>query len=159
MTKWLILSLQYAMALFQKLLALLTRGEWPPFCSVLAIVEQDGRLLAIDRTDGQGIFLPGGFLKLMESPEQAIVREMQEETGFDVLPQRLLGAYAPKKQRIRSVILCYRCQLVGGSEQSSPEGGLLWIERSQAGAILHPLCRPCLADYETSLRKRNEPVR
>ncbi len=137
---------------FQKLLSLLTRGEWPPFCSALAIIEQNGKLLVIDRTDGQGIFLPGGFLKTTESPDQAIIREIREETGFDIVPQHLLAAYAPRAQRIKSVILCYVCSIAGGFEKSSPEGELLWLDRAQAAETLHAVCLPCLADYEQHLR-------
>ncbi len=154
MTKWIVLFLQAGMMAFQKLLSLLTRGEWPPFCSTLAVIEQDGKLLVIDRTDGQGIFFPGGFLKTWESPEQAIIREIREETGLDVEPLHLLGGYAPPQQRIKSVILCYVCTIVGGSEKNSPEGKLLWINREQGKDTLHSVCLPCLADYERYLRTK-----
>ena len=37
--------------------------------------------------------LPGGRLELGESVEQAVVREVREETGLDVAPLQLLGVY------------------------------------------------------------------
>lgn len=36
--------------------------------------------------------LPGGFLELNESPEEGIIREIREETGFHISNIRLLGA-------------------------------------------------------------------
>lgn len=149
--KYTILGLQAGLFFFQKLLSLLTRGEWPPFCSVLAVIEQNNELLVIDRTDGQGIFLPGGFLKTSESPDQAIIREIREETGLEVQPVFLLGAYAPQQQRIKSVILCYVCTVAGGKEKNSFEGDLLWISRDQAARKMHPVCLRCLWDYENHL--------
>lgn len=39
-----------------------------------------GRVYLIDRKDGRGWALPGGFIDAGETPQQAAVRELQEET-------------------------------------------------------------------------------
>ena len=153
--KFIILFLQALLASFQKLLSLATLGEWPPFCSTLAIIERDNELLVIDRTDGQGIFFPGGFLKTRETPEQAIVREIREETGLEIKPVHLLGAYALPKQKIKSVILCYACSIESGTIRNSSEGTLFWIDRTRAATILHKVCQQSLTDYE-NYRKSQE---
>jgi ADP-ribose pyrophosphatase YjhB (NUDIX family) len=39
-----------------------------------------GRVYLIERKDGRGWALPGGFIDVGETPEQAAIRELQEET-------------------------------------------------------------------------------
>lgn len=41
-----------------------------------------------------GIALPGGFVDIGESVEDALVREMKEETNLDVHIERILGVYS-----------------------------------------------------------------
>lgn len=56
------------------------------------VVVEDGRILLLNQdTDaGRSWSLPGGKLEAGETLAQALVREMKEETGLDVLPGRLL---------------------------------------------------------------------
>jgi 8-oxo-dGTP pyrophosphatase MutT (NUDIX family) len=62
--------------------------------SVTAVVfHEDGRVLAIRRED-DGRWVPsGGVVELDETPEQAVVREVLEETGVQVKPDVLTGVY------------------------------------------------------------------
>jgi ADP-ribose pyrophosphatase YjhB (NUDIX family) len=59
---------------------------------VRAVIFLDGRLVVTDETR-QGephAALPGGRVERWESLHEALVREVREETGLDVVPQRLL---------------------------------------------------------------------
>lgn len=56
---------------------------------VLAFVFDDrGRVLLIDQSGTKGWMVPGGALKPEESPSEAVVREIQEETGVTISPIR-----------------------------------------------------------------------
>jgi 8-oxo-dGTP diphosphatase len=63
-------------------------------CVGAVVHDAAGRLLLIQRGHdphrGQWS-LPGGRIEAGESPEQAVVREVHEETGLQVVPGRLVG--------------------------------------------------------------------
>ena len=62
--------------------------------SVCAVVLREGKVLLARHTygAGKGLFItPGGYLKNGESPEQAMCRELMEETGITAKPVKLLA--------------------------------------------------------------------
>ena len=66
--------------------------EQPPVST--AIIVDDGRVLMIRRRQREGKLLwafPGGGIEVGESPEQAAVRETDEEVGLEVKAVRILG--------------------------------------------------------------------
>ena len=58
-----------------------------------AIFDEDGRLLLQKRTDSGLWALPVGFSEVGETPAAGIAREVREETGLIVRPERLIGVY------------------------------------------------------------------
>ncbi len=54
----------------------------------------DGVVLIERKNSPHGWALPGGFVDVGETCEQAAVREMLEETGLDVILTGLLGVYS-----------------------------------------------------------------
>ncbi len=59
--------------------------------SARAIVLREGSLLLVDDRDGVRHVLPGGRLEDDETPEQALHREIAEETGWQIGGVRPLG--------------------------------------------------------------------
>ena len=55
--------------------------------SAVALIDRDGRVLLAQRPDGKSMSglweFPGGKVELGETPETALVRELEEELGFD----------------------------------------------------------------------------
>ncbi|WP_456384119.1 NUDIX domain-containing protein [Persephonella sp.] len=68
-----------------------------------------------------GLAIPGGFVDVGESVEQAVVREMKEETGLDVEIVRLLGVYSDpdRDPRFHTVSITFVCRATGEPVASS----------------------------------------
>ena len=65
-----------------------------PFLAASAAVIRDGRVLIVRRggTFGRGIYtLPGGVVEAGETLTDAVIREVQEETGVAIEPVALAG--------------------------------------------------------------------
>jgi mutator protein MutT len=101
--------------------------ERQTFPIVIALVrDEQGRLLIARRydeelPDGNGKWeLVGGKIEWNETPEQAIIREVKEETGLDVeivrLLPKLFNSYWKKKDgtEFKVILLPYECKIVGG---------------------------------------------
>lgn len=60
-----------------------------------AVIEYEGRIVLVERRDGK-LALPGGKKEVNESLEQALQREVREETGLRINPDyaRMIGVYS-----------------------------------------------------------------
>ncbi|MER6310779.1 NUDIX domain-containing protein [Streptomyces sp. NPDC001657] len=94
------------------------------------VVREDGRVLVIKRADNGAWEAPGGVLELDERPEEGACREVLEETGIKVEPERLTGVYKNMKRGV--VALVFRCRPVGGEERTSDESvDVRWFTRDE----------------------------
>ncbi|MER6301421.1 NUDIX domain-containing protein [Kitasatospora sp. NPDC001539] len=84
-----------------------------------AVVREDGRVLVIQRADNGTWEPPGGVLELGETVEDGVRREVFEETGLLVRPERLTGVYKNMNRGI--VALVFRCRVEGGQERTTDE--------------------------------------
>jgi 8-oxo-dGTP diphosphatase len=65
-----------------------------PYLAVSAAIFRDGKVLLVRRArpPAHGLYtLPGGGVELGETLEQAVIREVREETALDVAPMELVG--------------------------------------------------------------------
>ncbi len=75
----------------------------------------NGIVLIERKNSPYGMALPGGFVDIGESCENALVREMKEEISLDVEIIRLLGVYSDPKRdpRFHTVSAVYICKAYG----------------------------------------------
>lgn len=98
-----------------------------PFLAVDGIVEIydadrnfEGIVLIERLNPPQGLALPGGFVDIGETVENAVVREMKEELSLDVTIRSLLGVYSDPARDARAhiVSVVFVCKAYG-----RPQGG------------------------------------
>jgi 8-oxo-dGTP pyrophosphatase MutT (NUDIX family) len=134
---------------------------WKPSVTVAAIIERDGRFLLIEEETSEGIRInqPAGHLDPHESLEEAVVREVLEETAHDFHPEALVGMYMSRymsKSRGRDVTYL-RFTFCGkpGREHDRPlDHGILrtlWMTRDELAACQErhrsPIVLLCVDDY------------
>ncbi len=90
-----------------------------PALTVDAIILIDDKLLLIQRGNDpfKGYYaLPGGFVGYGERVEDAVEREVKEETGLDAEVQELMGVYsAPDRDpRGHTISVVFHLEVIGG---------------------------------------------
>lgn len=90
-----------------------------------ALIEQDGKLLLVQRKHEPFCScwnLPAGYVEADESPEDAVVREVFEETGLHVRVRGLQDVYYFEDDpRGSGILVMYSCDVVGGELSESSE--------------------------------------
>lgn len=90
--------------------------------AVAWIRDEDGRLLVVE-LHGAGLWgLPGGGIEPDETPEETVVRETFEETGYEVRVDGIGGVFGgPELHHTyvggdegAYVMIAYHCSIVGG---------------------------------------------
>ena len=74
-----------------------------------------GIVLIERKNEPHGVAIPGGFVDVGESVEEAVVREMKEEISLDVKIQKLLGVYSDplRDNRFHTASVVYICKAYG----------------------------------------------
>lgn len=91
--------------------------------TVGAVVRDAARHILVVRHLGWGRWsVPGGIIEPLETPANAVVRELWEETGLHVRPTRLVGVYGgdrcqtlyPNGDQICYVLTMFECTVLNG---------------------------------------------
>ena len=92
--------------------------------SVTALVLDEEERLLLARVANGGVWVaPGGAIDPDEAPQDAIVREVFEETGLHVEPLRFVGVFGGPEYRVRYangdevsyVTSVFECRVLGGT--------------------------------------------
>ncbi len=95
-----------------------------PLLTVDALIIYERKIVLIRRRNPpyQGWYaLPGGFVEVGETVEQAVVREAKEETGLEIELQKLLGVYSEPERdpRGHTVSVCFLAKGSGNLKAGS----------------------------------------
>ena len=133
--------------------------------SVSGIIrDPSGRVLLV-RTRDDGIWTtPGGAIELDETPADAVVREVWEETGLRVVPIRVAAVFGgptfvvryPNGDETQYISTMFECEVVSGTVQ--PDGDEIehvqfWSQAEAAELPLAPWLRgilPRLFEHSSS---------
>lgn len=90
-----------------------------------AILDREGRILLVRRSDDGLWCLPCGWVEPNESPEEAAAREVREETGLKVAPRHLVGVFTRRPNvgygPHTAIAVVYLCEVTGGTLRTSHE--------------------------------------
>ena len=95
-------------------------GYQTPKVDVRGVVFKDNRILMVRENYDLHWSLPGGFCDIGYSPSENIVKEIKEESGFDVVPTRIIALLDSNKhphppQPYHYYKIFILCELVGGA--------------------------------------------
>lgn len=102
------------------------KGYPTPKLDVRGVVFQDGKLLLVKEKMDNRWSLPGGFCEVGLSASENAVKEIKEESGYDVVPKKLLAVldsdkHTDKPQMFHYYKIFLQCDIVGGGAQESVE--------------------------------------
>ena len=116
-----------------------------PFLAVSAAIIRDGQVLVARRAraPAQGLFtLPGGVVESGETLHQAVMREVDEETGITIEPVALAGHReiivrdADGRAQRHFVILAFAARWIAGEGRLSDEiTEMRWVQPADLAAL------------------------
>ena len=121
------------------------------------VVDDENRIILQRRSDSGNWALPGGVMDIGETLADSAIREVKEETGFDVQIERIVGVYSDPGHvfayddgEVRQEFsICLACTIAGGSLQVSSESTAvdLFAFEDVADMQMHESIRIRIRDY------------
>lgn len=129
-------------------------------CAVKAVILHQGKFLLLEQmVEGEAhCDLPGGRMEFGETPEQALHREISEETSLIVEIEKLLGCWWFFRKTDGDQVMCltFVCRLAAGDVRVNPDasetiGGFAWITKEEFLHTKGSACEPSLRDLIAAL--------
>ena len=98
--------------------------------SVAGVIRNESNALLLVRKSEDGIWgLPAGAIEPGEGPTQAVIREVLEETGLEVVPTKIIGVFGGKHFRftypngdmVEYLVTLLECVIKGTPKQGVDE--------------------------------------
>ena len=95
--------------------------------AVCGVIPKEDKILLLRRVNSDEFAksgswtLPGGRVKRCEPPDEAILREVKEETGLNVVVVKPLKISSGTKGAVWRISIDYLCKFIGGTVKLSKE--------------------------------------
>ena len=105
--------------------------------SAIALIDPDGRVLLAQRPEGKSMAglweFPGGKVEPGETPEAALIRELQEELGIDTWASCLapLTFASHSYDDFHRLMPLFACRKWGGTPQPREGQVLKWVRPNE----------------------------
>jgi len=137
---------------------------YPTDLTVAAVIEHDGKYLLVEEhAIGQRVFgQPGGHIETNETPEEAVEREVLEETGCTVSCEDLIGVYLWIHPQTRQQFLriIYAARFISCDDSLPLDDGILsrrWMTlkdlEDRRNVLRSPAVLRCVKDYAAGQRQ------
>ena len=93
---------------------------------VRGAVVRDGRILLVQERQDQRWCMPGGWADVGDIPSEMVAREVWEESGFEVVPRKVIGVYDANRggrplEFFHAYKIIFLCDITGGQPTPSDE--------------------------------------
>ena len=101
--------------------------------SAVALIDKDGRVLLAQRPEGKSMAglweFPGGKIETGETPEAALVRELEEELGINTWKSCLapLTFASHSYESFHLLMTLFACRKWEGTPQAKENQNLKWV--------------------------------
>ena len=139
----------------------MTQERYQPFVTVACIIAARDRYLVVEEfPDGMQRFnQPAGHLEAGESLQQAMARELLEETGLELQPDRLAGIYQywPAGSELQFVRFTFVVELpepLPCQPRDPVIHGCHWLTldeiKARQAQLRSPLVSQCIEDWQAN---------
>ena len=114
--------------------------------SAVALIDENNRILMAQRPYGKAMAglweFPGGKVEPQELPEAALIRELKEELGIEVmlqdLQQSFFVSHIYEQENFHLLMLLYICRKWSGTPQANEGQTLAWYELQEISNLPMP---------------------
>lgn len=128
--------------------------------TVAAVIERDSRFLIVEElVGGKRVFnQPAGHVEPGETLEEAVIREVLEETGCRFTPRAFLGVFSWHGESRSDLRITFSGDVETSSDQCSLDDGIIathWLTKGdlvQSSSMLRsPMVLNCIARYDEGI--------
>jgi ADP-ribose pyrophosphatase YjhB (NUDIX family) len=124
--------------------------DYLPIVSVEAIITNEDSLLFLKRNNppAKGLWwFPGGRIRKGENFEEALCREVKEETGLEVVESKFINVYSRVFNERHDITIAYLCKCKGNTVLNDEHSEYKYFK--QPPKTVHPYLTQVITDLKS----------